>query len=472
MDFRPQQMGQAVGVLLFSALTIRAGEPLTVRSAIPADVQPQAAICVACQLAAPLDESPVPARPSRPEDEESEFPPRPDVADDAAPAEEPTEQDETDTEEDVAEELATLLGPSWHKCGSVTGEYFYTGEVFTNTRGGISTQGATRYRGNLDLVLMLDTEQAGWWDRGQFYVYMQQSHGETLTADFVGDAQFYSNIDTSPKPQDLTQLGEYWYQHTIGDDVLSVRVGRQDPNNDFAYADLGSDFINSSFVTLPNIPMPYWPFQTLGVSALYQPHARLRLGGGAYDQGRDVGQWWATTNSRGMFLIAQADFLPLADCDQPPLAVFRAGAWLSTSDTEAVDESRSFSENYGFYTTVDRLLLPEAESVDQGLGAFFQFCWAPSDRNQVDLGIGAGLVYTGLLAGRDGDTCGAGFTRIEFSPDLTELTGQESENAVEVFYKARLHDWLAIVPDLQYIAHPSGLYRDALVAGLRFEMSL
>jgi len=301
---------------------------------------------------------------------------------------------------------------------------------------------------------------------------MQQDHGTTLTSEFVGDAQFYSNIDTSPKPQDLTQLGEYWYQHTFDEGVLSVRLGRQDPNTDFAYADLGSDFINSSFVTLPNIPMPYWPFQTLGVSSLYQPHEKLRLGGGAYDQGRDVGQWWVTTTSRGMFFIAQADYMPLADCEDAPLAILRGGAWFSSSDTEAVDASRIFPGNYGFYATVDRMLWPETESTDQGLGAFFQFSWAPSDRNMIDQGIGAGLVYTGLLDGRDEDTCGGGFSLVEFSPDLFASTGQTSENAIEVFYKARLRDWLAIVPDLQYIARPSGIYPDALVVGLRFEMSL
>jgi porin len=118
------------------------------------------------------------------------------------------------------------------------------------------------------------------------------------------------------------------------------------------------------------------------------------------------------------------------------------------------------------------MLLPEAESTDQGLGAFFQFSWAPSDRNMIDQGIGAGLVYTGLLPGRDEDTCGGGFSLVDFSPDLFATTGQTSENAIEVFYKARLRDWLAIIPDLQYIARPSGIERDAMVVGLRFEMNL
>jgi porin len=471
MDFKPLKLGQAVGVLLLSAFAIRADESPAVRSAAALPVQQTSIAEVATQPILPVDDGPVPGRPSRSDDEADELSPRRGDTVEVDRRDAGVEEDkEEDEEED--EELATLFGEQWHQLGSVSAEYFYTGEVFNNTRGGISTQGATRYRGNLDLVLRLDTEAADWWKGGEVYVYMQQSQGTTLTPEFVGDGQFYSNLDTSPKPQWLTQLGEYWYQHTLGEDVLTVKMGRQDPNNDFAFADLGADFINSSFVTLPNIPMPYWPFQTLGVSALYQPHEKLRLGGGVYDQGRDVGQWWVTTTSQGMFFIAQADYMPLADCEDAPLTILRGGAWFSSSDTVAVDASRVFPNNYGFYATIDRMLLPEAESTEQGLGAFFQFCWAPSDRNQVEQGIGAGLVYTGLLEGRDEDTCGGGFSLIEFSPDLRATTGQTSENAIEVFYKARLRDWLAIIPDLQYIARPYGLERDAMVVGLRFEINL
>jgi len=43
---------------------------------------------------------------------------------------------------------------------------------------------------------------------------------------------------------------------------------------------------------------------------------------------------------------------------------------------------------------------------------------------------------------------------------------------VEVFYKAHLTPWATVQPDLQYVASPSGLYRDSLVVGLRFEILL
>lgn len=474
-----KNLGRAVAALLLSACPAYAGEVpsslLAVAAplldveeyrATPSDASAQPPAVpgldptdVAAELNQPTNLEPVPGRPTRSEDEAAELEPRGDDA-------------EEEAEEEDVEGLETLLGEPWHQLGPISAEYFYTGEAFNNTRGGISTKGATRYRGNLDLALRLDTAAANWWDGGELYVYMQQSQGTTLTPEFVGDGQFYSNIDTSPKHQWLTQLGEYWYGHTFGDETLIVRAGRHDPNNDFAFADLGSDFINSSFVTLPNVMMPFWPCQTLGVTALFQPNEKWRLGGAVNDQGRDIGQWWASTTSRGMFFIAQADYLPFADREEAPLTIIRGGAWGSSSDTVAVDGNGVFENNYGFYATIDRMLVTEEESDDQGLGLFFQYCWAPSDRNQVEQGIGGGLIYTGLLQGRNVDTCGVGCSQIQFSPELEAITGQDFEIATEVFYKARLNDWFSIIPDLQYITSPSGFYSDAMVAGLRFEVNL
>lgn len=366
----------------------------------------------------------------------------------------------------------TLLGPRWHEVGPISAAYVYTSQVFNNSRGGISTNEATRYRGNLDLTLTLDTEAANWWKGGQFMVYLQQSHGRTLSKEFVGDAQFYNNFDTSPKRQDLTQLGEYWYQHRFAEDSLSVKIGRQDTNSDFAYADLGGDFVNSSFLTLANIPMPTWPYQTVGVSSLYQVNDKLRLGGGAYDHGHDIGQWWATTTNRGMFFIGQADYQPFSDIADASLTMVRFGSWYTTSDTLAVDTNSDFDNNYGFYSTLDRMLISESVDAAQGLGTFLQYAWAPQDRNQIDVTYGGGLVYRGLLPNRDVDTLGIGFTVVEFSSALFPITGQTSENAIELFYKARLNDWLTIQPDMQYIARPSGIQRDSLVVGLQVEIIL
>ncbi len=64
-----------------------------------------------------------------------------------------------------------LLPEQFHAYEGMTGEYIYTGEVFTNTRGGLSTHDAIRYRGNLDLVLNVDTAAMDMWKGGRFFIY-------------------------------------------------------------------------------------------------------------------------------------------------------------------------------------------------------------------------------------------------------------------------------------------------------------
>ncbi|MDX1929248.1 MAG: carbohydrate porin [Pirellulaceae bacterium] len=46
------------------------------------------------------------------------------------------------------------------------------------------------------------------------------------------------------------------------------------------------------------------------------------------------------------------------------------------------------------------------------------------------------------------------------------------ETAIEVFYKYRFSPYFTVQPDLQFISQPGGIYDDALLAGLRFELVL
>jgi porin len=188
------------------------------------------------------------------------------------------EADADDAAEEAAADIAGWLPDHWHAWGPLTAECLYTGEAFDKLRGGIpNTDNTARYRGNLDVTLTLDTAAADWWDGGEVFVYLQHAHGTTLTPHFVGDGQYYSNIDTGPKAQDLTQLGEVYYKQNW-DDAAWFKIGKQDANADFAFADLAGDFLNSSFATIPNVPLPFWPFQTFGAAASRQVDATCRVG--------------------------------------------------------------------------------------------------------------------------------------------------------------------------------------------------
>jgi carbohydrate-selective porin OprB len=50
--------------------------------------------------------------------------------------------------------------------------------------------------------------------------------------------------------------------------------------------------------------------------------------------------------------------------------------------------------------------------------------------------------------------------------------GTNHETVFECFYQAQITPRISFQPDLQYIASPSGIYRDALAVGVRFQLNL
>ncbi|MHC4316538.1 MAG: hypothetical protein ACYSW3_29190 [Planctomycetota bacterium] len=67
-------------------------------------------------------------------------------------------------------------------------EMVYTGEVFSNLRGGLNTSGASEYRGNFDITLTADAEKFG-LGPGSIFIYGQLGNGKGITEKHVGDAQ-------------------------------------------------------------------------------------------------------------------------------------------------------------------------------------------------------------------------------------------------------------------------------------------
>ncbi|MCX7399507.1 MAG: hypothetical protein NT138_17715 [Planctomycetales bacterium] len=45
-----------------------------------------------------------------------------------------------------------------------------------------------------------------------------------------------------------------------------MKLGKQDAKADFAFVDLGGDFINSSFGLIPTVPLATWPNPGMGAA--------------------------------------------------------------------------------------------------------------------------------------------------------------------------------------------------------------
>jgi porin len=90
-------------------------------------------------------------------------------------------------------------------------------ESVANLDGGIQEDSSEL--ANIDLTLAIDTDAAGWWGNGEWFVYVLGDTGDNPSDD-VGDVQGISNIATD----EALKLYEFWYQHSFADDSVKSPV--------------------------------------------------------------------------------------------------------------------------------------------------------------------------------------------------------------------------------------------------------
>ncbi|MCA9127852.1 MAG: carbohydrate porin [Planctomycetales bacterium] len=380
--------------------------------------------------------------------------------------------------------------PHGFRDGGITLEYIYTGETFTKATGGLNNRHVTNYRSNLDIVAIVDTLRMGWWNGGRIFIYGENLSGKPISTSDVGDTQLFSNLDSTisdTERPNFTTIAEYWYEHSLLDNLLRFKIGKQDANADFAFTDLGGEFVNSSFGLVPTVPLPTFPSQALGVASMMQLTDTWGLSAGIYDgtpaDGPQGVRWgFDTLGHNGAISLLQFDWQPQFGALKNLPHTSRLGFWHHSDKYQwseiAVGPGRDFVQNYGMWYIADQMVYQENDQDDQGLGVFFQFSWAPANRNEITEYYGGGLVYKGLLPNREEDYLGVGFANILFSPAARTVAAANSESlgtnetAIEVFYRYQCSAYFVLQPDVQFIASPSGSFKDALLPGVRFEILL
>ena len=349
---------------------------------------------------------------------------------------------------------------------AVSVESVYTGEVFSNTRGGIITSGATQYAGLLDLRVTADFEEMGVPLPGRLVILAQNTHGRGLTDDFVGDAQFISNIDSS---DNIMQVSEYWWEFGLFNDTVTVRLGKQDLNTSFLVMNLAQDFVQASFGLSPSAGFPSFPDPSMAAVVLADLTPSLQMKIGIWDALPDRSGWGFSGNDVTLSFGELEYSFVLSDARLP--GTLDLGIAYSTRGEVA---GQTLPSAHGYYVQFEQLIFREQEcnqSDAQGLGVFASYFPRFFDEGSPTAAIKsdfvAGVVYTGLIPGRDADVVGAGVAWARLNQE-----GTGPETVIELFYKAQITPGLSLQPDLQYIANPSGIHRDALAFGLRFQLTL
>lgn len=353
--------------------------------------------------------------------------------------------------------LLTPLGRDWLQEQGVDLRLLAVNDWWANVRGG-------NYRGvgsmgNLNVILTVDTQKAGWWENGSFTLYGIWIYGQRPSL-AVGDFQFTSSID-APDPQ--LEPYEAFYEHTFLDGRLRWLAGIHDFTLDFGILDYGFTFINSSFYTpstITQVPYSFYPNTSFGTRAVYEVTERTYAMLGFYDgqpaTNQDVDRIDLAVNSQnGLYSIFEYGFKGnTSDGHYTKLAF---GVWQCTGEFTDIAGQKEHS-NFGTYLLGERELWKEVEGTTQGLGAFFQVGQAQQDRMVNPWYFGGGVRYKGLIPDRDEDVIGFGLAMATFGATAREAyPGTESsERTFELSYRAPINGWLTLTPDAQFVVDPSG----------------
>jgi len=385
--------------------------------------------------------------------------------------------------------------PSWWKCPRVAGDLWALRPKFekqgieaaagvtvvwqANHGGGISSHPRGRWTGSWDLELTLDTEGAGLWPGGQFLIYLEGSEGTGIDERHVGSL-FGVNGDAYSTGGRHTQFSEWWYEHTLADGLLSVRIGKLDATRDLdtnAYANCEvTQFLNTALVNNPTVAFPDYG---LGAQAVLRPGGGFYLTALAMDgeaEGWASGRETLLDGSPYWFVAGEAGLefeLPLAERELP--GALRVGAWHDPLRHEVVGgEGRTSKGASGWYLSFDQLLYREAgEGEDaQGLGVFFRYGYAPDDYSEVEHFWSAGFSYRGPLPGRDDDVLGLGFAQGRLGGPARDDLRFADETVWECYYSLFLGRGATVTLDFQYIRHPGASTSSCIVPGIRFQLDL
>lgn len=352
-------------------------------------------------------------------------------------------------------------------------EIAYTADVMGNVSGGIKN--GARALDNLDIVFNFDGEKLFGSEGTSASIYLINNNGGHPDADLTGSAQGIDNIEVSDA---AGRVYEAWIQQNFFDDALSIRAGLYDLNSEFYVTDSSGLFLHSTYgigtdfsqsgVNGPSI----FPVTSLAARVLVQPSDQFYfqtavLDAVPGDPNNVHGTHIDLRDNEGALIAAEAGFTP----EGGKVAI---GGWYYTERAPDL-VGAGMHHNQGAYIIGEHVLTHEEGSDDQGLTGFARFGIADDSVNQFDYAWSTGLVYTGLIPGRDEGQLGFGIAGAHNSDDYITSSGPADSNeiALELTYADNITPWLSVQPDVQYIVNPGTdpSLENALAVGARISVN-
>jgi porin len=329
-------------------------------------------------------------------------------------------------------------------------------ESIRNFKGGAKE--GTEHLAKLDLALMINTDAAGWWQKGTFFIDIISDFGG-MPSDLTGDVQGFSNITAEA----TTKILQLWYQHSFLDSKLNILTGLHDYNCSFYSLATAALFTHSSFGVGPEISQvgaPVFPTTSAAIVINYSTDTQYFLLG-TYDGvpgGRDNthGTHVRFDKSDGFFNAAE---IGLNNNQTYKIGI---GIWQHTAQTINPIDGSFQDNNHGVYLIAEKYITKNTRG-------FFQLGSAASNSNRLNRYFGAGITYSNLV--RNKDTIGLALASTRNSTPYLHANSrlETTETAWELTYMTPLTPHFQLQTSLYYVDNPGmdPTYKNALAAGLR-----
>ncbi|MDP2793220.1 MAG: carbohydrate porin [Sulfurisoma sp.] len=423
----------------------------------------------------------------------------------------------TRSEDSAPDYAADTLTGDWgglrtrlYKAGIAT-EFVWKVDALSNGRGGI--QRGDEVMGNLDSKLSFDFDKIAGWNETTALLHVLSHQGGKFNARHVGSWTGVSNIEV---PVNTTKIFHAWLQKGFNDGRFSLLAGLYPVDSEFSVLESAGVFVQPPYGPPADLGLTRGPsiFNTssFGIRAKWTSTDQTLYAQGAVldgipgDPNNPKGTHVRFDKGDGGFMIAELGWAPAEhghafDHTQPvdvpkspdmvsheradTISKYAAGLWRYTAkadDLFNVDAAGNplRQPSWGAYALAERTLFRFGDDPSRRLTVFARYSLTDGRSSAIRDTASAGLNLKGPFAQREDDTLGIALTRARYGRAWRDAQGASgidtvnSEDAVELTYRAQISRKFHVQPLWQYIRHPGGdrTTKDASILGVRLEFWL
>jgi porin len=371
----------------------------------------------------------------------------------------------------------------------------YTAEPAALLSGGYD-EGSSTYLHNINLEFKADLEKLAGWRNSTFLAKFSSRHGDNLSELYVApgstpDGAYiygeYFNKSQEVYGGQTTKLVNFQLTTQLHDKV-SIDVGRLVMNDFFLRSDIYCDFMSNATCGAPKgIFTPYalsaYPDATMGIHTNIEISEDLHLHAAIFDGGwtkQDPNGFDWELGLNGVAYTGELQYILQGGSTYGEKRVIKVGVNHHTGDFNNFKTGEIESGNTSYYILADIGIYSEDKGGDQGLSLFGSYVYNENDEIAgLTNFYNIGMVYKGLIPGRDIDKLGVNFVYAKHSEFNTythdHISGliRGDESILEISYNYYLPYGIQLMPDFQYIKHPNGSvdFDDAVIVGLKFNVN-